>query len=302
MLKSLDTKRDLFYLINKYSKIISQIEIEILLSYILNCTRPKLYINNISMDETIEDLLDSLIERRLCGEPIQYITGSSEFMGWDFIINKDVFIPRPETEILANEVLAKQALQLPHSCSCKARFPNLQILDLCTGCGNIAISLVRLMGNVEIIATDISEPALGVAQENSILHKVDKNIRFYKGDLFNAVPFDKKYKFDIIVCNPPYIKSTELEFLQKEVNYEPEISLCGGEDGLEFYRRIEKNAPHYLKKDGSLFLEVGFGQAQAVKDIFASKKIFEVREVKRDFAGIERVISLCYNHCESGGC
>ncbi len=272
------------YLINKYSRIISQAETEVLLCEIFRCTREEIYVSNVPADECIEDRCDLLIQRRLSGEPLQYITGNSQFMGQDFIVNKDVFIPRPETEILVNEVF-RRAIH-------DSRFTihDLRILDLCTGCGNIAVSLARILGGAEIVATDISESALKIAQKNAVVHGVDKCITFYNGYLFQALPIDKKYKFDIIVCNPPYVKSGNVDFLQEEVRREPRIALDGGDDGLEFYRQITDLAPAFLKSGGSLFLETGFDQVKEVKGIFCSKKSFKLCKVKKDFAGIDRVI------------
>jgi len=271
-------------LINRYSDIIPQIETELLLAYMFKCSRTDFYTGNYLMDEGMEKEYRSLVERRLSGEPLQYIIGSSEFMGLEFIVNKDVFIPRPETEILVNEVLRYTIYDI--------RYTNRdsRILDLCTGCGNIAISLAQLIPGSKMVATDISAPALKVAQKNAIVHSVDKQVLFYKGDLFRALAFDKGDKFDIIVCNPPYIKAHELGFLQDEVRSEPEIALDGGVDGLGLYRRIERDAPLYLKPDGSLFLEIGFGQVQDVAHIFSSSNRFTVRKVEKDFAGIDRAL------------
>ncbi|MFC1666603.1 peptide chain release factor N(5)-glutamine methyltransferase [Candidatus Omnitrophota bacterium] len=298
--KAVFPQKDIFYLLNKYSDIVSRIDAEILLSHIFRCARTGLYTTSHNADRGIEKLYDSFIKRRLSGEPIQYITGTVEFMGLAFAVNRRVFIPRPETEILANEVLL--------STQPRAKGGRLRILDLCTGCGNIAISLARLIPDTEIVAMDISGPALEVAQKNSILHGVDKYITFLKGDAFQVLPgsryqtpkskdkslgqgllFDKKAKFDIIVCNPPYIKSLEIGFLQKEVRLEPEAALDGGPDGLEFYRLIADVSPDYLKERGSLFLEIGFGQAQHVVDIFNSRNLFEIHKVKKDFTEIDRV-------------
>jgi len=221
----------------------------------------------------------SLVERRLSGEPLQYIVGTSEFLGCSFIVNRDVFIPRPETELLVKEVLSSTDNR-----------DGLRILDLCTGCGNIAVSLARSADKIEVVAVDISHSAIKAAEENAIVHEADKKIRFYTGDLFTALPIEKKYKFDIIVCNPPYIKSSELQFLQQEVRREPKVALDGGMDGLEFYRRIAHEVPHYLRKGGALFLEIGFAQKDDVVNIFSSKEMFNAYEVKKDFLGIERVI------------
>jgi release factor glutamine methyltransferase len=278
-------KGGIFYLIGKYSNIVSRAETEMLLSYLLNCSRMDLYVRDFVENEALEKQYDSLIRRRLSGEPIQYITGSAEFMGLDFIVGKGIFIPRPETEILVNEaVIAGNRLDIKDN----------NLLDLCTGCGNIAISLARLMPCIEITAIDVSEHALKTAEKNAALHNVNNRIRFYKGDVtkrkLGCECIDKNPKFDIIVCNPPYIKEPELKGLQREVLFEPEISLNGGKDGLDFYRLIAEDAPAYLKKDGTLLMEIGFGQTKEVIDIFSSYNIFEIYRIVKDFAGIDRVI------------
>ena len=292
MLKTLNSQRTILQIINEYSNFIARIEVEIFLSHIFNCTRMELYIKDFPIidEEAVLGQCDSFIERRLAGEPLQYIIGWTEFMGLDFVVNKDVFIPRPETEILVNEVLispSRGRLNVPYLVG-----RDFRILDLCTGCGNIAISIARSMPEAEIVGTDISKDALNTAQKNANIHNVDKNIAFYKGDIFNALsllPMDR-HRFDIIVCNPPYIKTTEISSLQKEVGYEPKIALDGGYDGLEFYRRIAKSAPDYLRQGGSLFLEIGFNQTQDVKDIWTSEKVFGINSIKKDFGGIDRVI------------
>ena len=280
----LKTQKNIFYLINKYLGRVSQVEAEALLSYIFKCSRSELYVNELIVDEQIECLYDSLIARRISREPLQYITGIAEFMEMDFNVDKDVFIPRPETEILVSEVL-HYALHITHY----AR-RGLKILDLCTGSGNIAIGLGRSVPTVEIIATDISGHALDRAHMNSISHGTEKRVIFYKGDLFDALPLDKKYKFDIIVCNPPYVKRGDIELLQEEVRVEPRIALDGGLDGLDFYRQIAGKAHAYLRPGGSLFLETGAGQAEDTSVIFQLKGAFRVRKIIKDFAGIDRVL------------
>ena len=279
--KLANTKKDIFYLINKYSKSLSRVEAEMLLEYLFNCARIDLYVRDFVVNGMIEELYDSLVNRRISGEPAQYITGCAEFMGLDFVVTKDVLIPRPETEILVNEALA--ARSMPASC---------RILDLCTGSGNIAISLAKLMPQAEIVATDISDAALKIAEKNAVRHDVSDRIKFYKGNLFNALVFDKSSKFDIIVCNPPYIKEEEFPLLQKEVRKEPEIALNGGKDGLDFYRIVAKEAHRHLKEGGSVLLEIGFGQAQAVKDIFSSNNIYKIYKTTKDFNQIDRVLTL----------
>jgi release factor glutamine methyltransferase len=279
-LKTADYKRDIFYLMNKYSGIVSRVETEMLLGYLFNCARIDLYIRDFVVSETIEDLYDSLASRCLNGEPVQYITGHAEFMGLDFIVTKDTFIPRPETELLVNEV---------------ENGGKIRILDLCTGSGNIAVSLAKLMPQAEIVATDISEDALRIAEKNAARHNVSGRIKFYKGNLFNALVFDINPKFDIMVCNPPYIKEDDFPYLQTEVKMEPEIALNGGKDGLDFYRIIAKESRRYLKKGGSILLEIGIGQIDAIGDIFHSYTIFEMHRIINDFSGIARAIGLKLN-------
>ena len=277
ILKTADSKKDIFYLINKYSRVISRVEAEMLLEFLFNCEKLDLYVRDFIINKTAEELYDMLASRRLNGESVQHITGRAEFMGLDFIVTKDVLIPRPETEILVNEILG-------------AGFIAPKILDLCTGSGNIAVSLAKSMPQAEIIATDISENALKIAEKNAVLHQASAGIKFYKGNLFNALMFAKNPKFDIIVCNPPYIKEADAPFLQKEVRLEPLIALNGGKDGLDFYRDIAKESRKFLRKGSSILLEMGFGQREAIEDIFLSYNIFSIYRVIRDFSGIERAI------------
>ena len=236
-------------------------------------------------------------------QPVQYIEGKAEFRGVELVVNKDVLIPRPETEELVEEVI-HYTLHITHYTKQCVR-----ILDLCTGSGNIAVSLARELPGAEIVATDISEPALKVAQENAARHEVSENIKFYRGDLFKALPrskhhgfraeekslewglpIEKNLKFDIMVCNPPYVKKGDFDFLQKEVREEPYIALYGGNDGLDFYRRIAGEAKDHLETGGTLFLEIGFGQAKRIIDIFSIGKIYRVERMVRDFAGIDRIL------------
>ncbi|OIO34330.1 MAG: protein-(glutamine-N5) methyltransferase, release factor-specific [Candidatus Omnitrophica bacterium CG1_02_40_15] len=339
LLKNNVCKKDIFCLIDKYSRVISRVEAEMLLEYLFNCARIDLYIRDFKVDKTIEKLYDSLVSRRMSGEPVQYITGRAEFMGLDFIVTKDVLIPRPETEILVSEIInssrfpAREPLAGHSNNNKETKFSHLQysssghesisreqsqevkILDLCTGCGNIAVSLSKLMPQAEIVATDISEAALKIAEKNALRHDLSDRIKFYKGNLFNALIFAtfarhrnngglsintdikqesvvKNPKFDIIVCNPPYIKEGELPYLQKEVKVEPEIALNGGRDGLDFYRVIAKESHRYLEKGGSILLEIGFGQKKGIENIFSSYNIFEIYKVIKDFSGIERAVCL----------
>ncbi|MDD3905395.1 MAG: peptide chain release factor N(5)-glutamine methyltransferase [Candidatus Omnitrophica bacterium] len=229
--------------------------------------------------------------------PIQYMIGHTEFCGLDIIVNEDVLIPRPETELLVEE--AVKLISEKHSA--------VRVLDLCTGSGNIAIGLmVRLRspsipgkaaegGRAEgltksvsgctIVASDISAKALDVARINAGRHGVLREIEFVQSDLFDNITG----KLDIIVSNPPYIAGFEFETLQKEVLKEPRIALDGGADGLDLYRRIISDAPGHMNLGAHIIFEIGFGQAGEIKKIITSGG-FEVIETKKDFNDIDRVI------------
>lgn len=249
-------------------------EPELLFTEILNCNRSSLFLNKESpLDKDKSILIASVLKRRIKGEPIQYILGKTEFMGLEFKVNKDVFIPRPETEILVEKTLKVVR--------------ELNILDMGTGSGCIAISLATLLPNAKIDAIDISEKALKIAKENAKLNNV--NINFIQGDLFTPHP-SPLTPYDLIVSNPPYVPTAEIEGLQLEIKYEPDIALDGGKDGLDFYRRVVTCAPNYLNKGGFLIMEMGFNQRPAVENIFQKSGNFEIIEVVRDYNNIERVV------------
>lgn len=251
-------------------------ETELLFTDILNCDRASLYLNKEkTLDRHIAAKVSRILKRRIYGEPIDYILGKCEFMGLEFRVNQDVLIPRPETEILV-EVAIKQLS------ACR-------ILEIGTGSGCIAVSLAKFLPKAKIVATDISEPALKVASGNAKLNNVESRISFIHCGLFYSkllIPDSYNY----IVSNPPYIPSAEIEELAPEIQYEPRIALDGGEDGLDFYRRIIQESPEFLMKEGFLILEMGFGQCENIKEIFKVCEKFEVKEIIKDYNDIERVI------------
>ena len=214
--------------------------------------------------------------------PVQYIVGSQRFCGLDFSVDERVLIPRPETESVVEAVLS-QSIQL--------KTQGLKVLDLCTGSGNIVVSLARFNESYRMTASDISPGALDVARSNAAKHAVRGRIEFVQSDLFTNIGD----KFDIIVSNPPYIARGEFDGLQKEVLKEPRIAQDGGEDGCDFYRRIISGSPRYLKKGGHLIMEIGFGQRRAVEGIFHGTDEFEIVEVIKDFNGIDRVVAAKLN-------
>lgn len=243
-----------------------------LLAFTLEVPKEYLIINyDKEISKKQETIYKQYIKNLLEGEPIQYILGKQEFMGIEFAVNKDVLIPQPDTEILVEEVikLLKQ-------------YKKPKILDLCTGSGAIAISISEKVSEAQIYASDISEKALAIARINDR----SKKIKFILSDLFNNI----EDKFDIIVSNPPYIKTHEIEKLSKEVQNEPILALDGGIDGLEFYRKIIGQASKYIKKNGYLCLEIGEEQKKQVKDIINNeKKYADIKEYK-DLNKNDRVI------------
>lgn len=210
--------------------------------------------------------------------PIQYVMGRTEFCGHDFFVDESVLIPRPETEILVETAadLARSALRAAGS---------IEILDLCTGSGNIAISLTKSITDCKIIASDISPDAIRTARRNALRNGVYGRIEFVRSDLFSGI----NGLFDIIVSNPPYVARHEFPGLQEEVMCEPAIAIDGGEDGLDYYRRIFASAGAHMKKDGLIVLEMGYGQCRAIEGIITGSGSFELIEVKKDFNGIDRI-------------
>ncbi len=227
--------------------------------------------------------LDEWVERRCGREPSQYITGSTGFRGLEIKVNSEVLIPRPETEQLAGEAIG--GLE-----GLKAASP--LVLDLCTGSGCIAVSIATEVKGARIFAVDLSPGALKVARENAAAHGVSGRVEFLEGDLFAPLKgLELGGSFDLIVSNPPYVAGEELKKVQPEVRlFEPYIALYGGEDGLDFIRRIVADAPDYLKPGGVLMLEIGYGQSGDVKSIIEGTGRYEACQVKKDFSGIDRIV------------
>ncbi|MCI8292940.1 MAG: peptide chain release factor N(5)-glutamine methyltransferase [Hespellia sp.] len=264
-----------------------------LLEYATGVTRAAYYTNpdrEMPKDETERFLY--VVQKREQRIPLQHITGVQDFMGYEFLVNASVLIPRQDTEILVEEAVG---LLKHHMC----------LLDLCTGSGCILLSLLKIAeerGIEEIrgIGTDISGDALKIAEKNkSRLFGQNGDImaEFLEGDLWEPIreKYGEKMRFDLIVSNPPYISEEEIRSLQEEVRlYDPYIALDGGKDGLCFYREIIGRAPQYLKMGGTLLLEIGCSQGEAVKVLMEEAGFWKV-VVKKDLAGLDRVISGVYD-------
>lgn len=216
------------------------------------------------------------VERRRAGEPIQYITGESEFYGLSFRVNRYVLIPRPETENLV-----EKAIELSRG------FERQRIVDVGTGSGAIAVALASNLPDAHIYATDVSASALRVAQANAARNGVEERVVFHEGDLLTPVA---GLHFDLVVSNPPYVAEGDRDSLSVEVrNYEPAQALFAGGDGLEVYRRLIPAAFSRLALDGFIALEIGFGQQPAVKALLAAAGFTGI-EFANDLQGIPRVV------------
>lgn len=281
-------------------------EKELILTDLLGCKRHELYLKNISLNKThpskvsgwsipLDKKQSEILERirllRAQGKPLQYILGKTYFMGFRFNLTEGVFIPRPETEILVETTI--------ETIKNKARSKeSVKILDIGTGSGCIAVSLSKFLPFAEITAVDISKVSIDAACKNAKLNNVENRIKFIKSDLFSNlqsgdVSLSKaRQKYDIIISNPPYIPRGDLNDLSIEVKCEPGIALDGGEDGLEFYRRIINRAHPFLKKGALLIMETGLGQGGFVKSIALENRNFKFVKVVYDYNKIDRVILL----------
>lgn len=253
-----------------------RLNIELLLAHVLQKRRLDLYLQfEQELDEATLARLRELVRRRAAGEPIQYVTGEAAFYGLTFAVNRDVLIPRPETELLVEAVV-------------KRAKPDATILDVGTGSGCIAVTLAKQLPAARIFAVDASAAALAVARANARRHGVEKNARFLQGDLLEA--FSDNVGADVIVSNPPYIARGDWATLPKEVrDFEPVPALVAGEDGLEVIRRLVKTAKRVLAASGLVALEIGAGQRAAVERLFRDHSYGAV-EVMNDLQGHERVV------------
>jgi release factor glutamine methyltransferase len=279
-----------------------RLQTELLLAHLLQLPRLKLYLNFArALTPAETDALRELVRRRGQREPLQHLTGSTSFCGCEIAVNRHVLIPRPETELLAE--LGWQFLSTinhqPPTC-----------LDFCTGSGCLAIAIAAKCPGAKIVATDISPEALALARTNAAQNNVAVRIGFLAGDGFAAFQAEarvldsnsevkaedswnsslRKWEFDLIVSNPPYIPSAEIETLEPEVrDFDPRLALDGGVDGLAFYRQLATEAKPFLRPDGKIMVEFGDGQADAIKTIFTGEK-WIVEAVREDYSQRKRIL------------
>ena len=251
---------------------ISLSELKFIIETLFNIPLHKYLLDKNVLNETQQGLLDSVIEECKRGEPLEYILGKSNFFGLDLEINESVFIPRPETELLIEQVLAYTQTK-----------GDALLLDIGTGSGCIPVLLSLERPEWKVFSLDLSFSALKVAQRNIDKYSLG-NVRLIHADLLGCFT---EHTFDIIVANPPYVQTSFIDE-NKRLQYEPRSALDGGGDGLAFYRRILQRAQSYLKSAGMLFLEVGYQQASQITT-YANNRGWELVSLAQDYSGIERV-------------
>lgn len=276
---------DILTLHNIGSKILKNFKIEnpkkeseILISNLLGIENYKIYTEKIDVPWKIIEKYLKLIFERIKGIPVQYLTGKVYFFNCEFKIKKGIFIPRQETELLV-----EKAIKIYN----ENFYPKkVKILDIGTGCGNIAISLAKNIKNCYIIATDISKKSLEISEENAILNGVKDKIKFKFSNLFSKID----EKFDIIVSNPPYVSETDYKSLCKEVKNEPKRALIAGKDGLKFIKRIIERSGKFLKKKGFLIIEIGYNQFEMIKNFIPDN--LNLISFDKDYSKYVRILTF----------
>lgn len=265
------------------------IKSKIVMQYVLDKKQEYIIANSETEIESLKEVeykkyINELIE----GKPLQYITNYQEFMGIKFYVDENVLIPQPDTEILVEETIKETEKKINNG---RENFEDkniIQVLDLCTGSGAIAVSIAKYFElknvPVEVVATDISEKALEIAKKNAEFNNV--KIKFILSNMFENID----EKFDIIVSNPPYIESEIINTLSKEVQNEPHLALDGGKDGLDFYKIIAQDYKKNLKKQGVVLLEIGYNQKISVANLF--KENTENVTCTKDLQGNDRVLKI----------
>lgn len=273
----------------------AKIDAEELYCYLTNTDRVGLFLRSEEeVDPLTEKKYNELIARRASRVPLQHITGSQEFMGYKFRVVPGVLVPRQDTETLVTEaarIIQQNPDRKPSFFSRLCGSKELTVLDLCCGSGIIGISLAKICGDIRVIGTDISEKAIELAKDNAT--SLRTKVEFVQGDMFSALeqkPY-KGMKYDMIVSNPPYIRTNMIAMLQDEVKvHEPMLALDGGKDGLDYYRQIVDKAAEYLNPNGWLLLEIGYDQGEILRKRLRDANKYTPAEVIKDLAGRDRVV------------
>ncbi len=264
----------------KYNIEWPHLEAEILLAHSLKVPRIQLYVQ-FEKVLTSEELAEykKLILRRSKHEPVAYIIETQPFMSLEFKVNPSVLIPRPETEKLVEITI-----------DASKTFKSPLIADLGTGSGAIAVSLAKYISGSKIYATDVSKEAIEIAKENAEKHGVQDRCTFFVGSLFEPLE-DMKGRFDIIVSNPPYVKTAEIDSLEPDIkDFEPRHALEAGEDGLKYIREIIEKSPAYLKNPGKILMEFGMGQGSTILDLAEKDGKYKNQQIIKDNSGIDRIL------------
>jgi release factor glutamine methyltransferase len=261
----------------------ARLNAELLLAHALQLQRIQIYTNfDKPLGAQEVAAFRSFFERRLQHEPLQYIVGSTNFMGLQFTVKPGVLIPRPETETLIE--------QFVFECKNYSQENPVEILEIGTGSGNIAVSIAKYIKNAYITAIDISETALKLAWENARFHHVEDRIDFIHSDVLRSIDIIKTKKYDFLVSNPPYVAEDEWKTLQPEIfRFEPHDAVTDHADGLTFYRRIAEISSDILTEDGIVLVEVGSGQAESVQNIL-NESAFRKISIIKDLQNVPRVL------------
>lgn len=277
---------------------------ELLLSGVLEMKRIELYTKfDNPVDKHHLARLHDLVKRAGRDEPVAYLIGKTEFYSLELNVGPDCMIPRPETELLAERAIeflrtrpvrnsAARRMTQEEEISNGARLGSQFVCDLCTGSACIAVAIAKNFPDARIIATDISDAALNVAATNIEKHNLQQRIKLLHGDLFDPlVPHLDVEKFDLVVCNPPYVSASEFEALDTNVkDYEPKLALFAGADGLDIYRRICEKIHLFLKADAALMLEIGFAQGPAVLQMLRQTDLFAEIKIEKDLSNNDRIV------------
>jgi release factor glutamine methyltransferase len=252
---------------------------EILLAEILKCKRLELYLSfDKPLAENEVQIYREVIRKRGLRIPLQYIVGNVEFYGLKLIVNEQVLIPRPETELLVEKIINESD-----------KSANLKILDIGSGSGNISLSISKNLQNSKVIGIDLSERALEVAKLNAELNTLQERVEFRLFDIMKD-DLNSLGKYDLIVSNPPYVSENDYQNLEPELkNYEPKIALSDNSNGVSFYKRIIEVSDQILNKPGKIYFELGMGQSKQVQNLF-EQKWFSNITVTKDYSGIDRII------------
>jgi release factor glutamine methyltransferase len=276
-----------------------RLQTELLMAHVLKLPRMQLYLNfDRPLTTTELEMLRDLLKRRSQREPLQHITGSTSFCGLEISVNEHVLIPRPETELLAelgwhflNQISAERPKEPPIPVAPQTGATitrTLAALDFGTGSGCLAIALAINSPASTVEAVDISEQVIKVAKQNAARHGLADRVGFFQGDGFNALPV--RTQFDLIVSNPPYVPTAEIDTLQPEVrDHDPRLALDGGPDGLNFYRRLALEAKAFLNRNAKMMLEFGDGQAEPICSLF-EKQNWIVERVVTDYTQRPRIL------------